>query len=157
MRISKGATMPAQPETIPFCRSEFLQDFTIDFGRHIRQHGHGWTWSMGVDLVEHDEQSMERLTLWIWTSWSTLINLTLWEDKAIWVRVFLLPGVNQTEYTEGFYPPSDLLTCHEIIEALVDTVSVSTRLAYQESTIPLLRQFWKHHGKIEITGKLMAK
>jgi hypothetical protein len=146
--------MPAQ-ETIPFCRSEFLQDFTIDFGRHIRQNGHGWIWSMNVDLVECDDQTMERLTLWIWTSWSTLINLTLWEDKGIWIQVSLLPGVDQEKYAEGFYPPPRVLTCNEIIEALVDTVSVSTRLSYQESTIPWLRKFWKFDGEIKFIGRLM--
>ena len=144
----------AEPETIPLCRSEFLQDFTIDFGQYLKRHWHGWQWTMEVDWVEGVDGLEERLTLWIWTFWETRVNLTLWEDETIWLSVALLSAGGTKEYGEGFYPASGKLTNQEIIQALVETVSITTRLCYRESVAAYLRKFWKHEGEIEVTGRL---
>jgi hypothetical protein len=35
-----------------------------------------------------------------------------------------------------------------------ETISVSTRLCYDESPVPLMRQIWKYDGDVETEGVL---
>jgi hypothetical protein len=140
---------------IPFCQSEFLQDFTIALGVLVSGTKHGWrSFNAEVDTCEHEQEKLERLTIWVTTYYFTRINLTLWEDKTLWVSVALLPTKNNGEYEIGFYPKFESLGFKAIIDALINTISISTRLCYSESPLPLLRQIWKHRGKVNITGEL---
>ena len=140
---------------IPLCRSEALQDFTIKLGLYLKSKTNGWSgFSAEVDVCEFERENLERLTLWIWTHYSTRVNFTLWEDRTVWVGVELLPEENGEPFRVGFYPSFEKLTAEEKIEALVDTVSVSTRLCYDENPLPILRQIWKHDGDVEIKGIL---
>ncbi len=59
---------------------------------------------------------------------------------------------NGEKFQVGFYPDFESLNFDQIIEALVETVSVSTRLCYDESPEPLLRQLWKHTGDVNTEG-----
>ena len=52
----------------------------------------------------------------------------------------------------GFYPSFESLGLERIVEALIETVSVSTRLCYDESPEPLLRQIWKYTGDVMTEG-----
>jgi hypothetical protein len=116
---------------------------------------HGWqSFSVKVDKCEHEGEKLERLTIWATTYYFTRVNLTLWEDKTVWVSVTLLRTENNDKYEIGFYPKFESLGFEAIIDALINTVSVSTRLCYNESPLPLMRQFWKHKGKVEVIGKL---
>jgi hypothetical protein len=140
---------------IPFCQSEFLQDFTIILGIQLDDTKHGWqSFGVEVDTCEHENEKLERLTIWATTYYFTRVNLTLWEDKTIWVSVALLPTENNSKYEIGFYPKFESLGFEAIIDALINTISISTRLCYSESPLPLLRQFWKHKGKVKVMGKM---
>jgi hypothetical protein len=77
----------------------------------------------------------------------------MWEDKTIWTSVALLPEEGE-KFQLGFYPDFQLLSLERIVEALVETVSVSTRLCYDESPERLLRQIWKYDGEVEVEGVL---
>jgi hypothetical protein len=137
---------------IPLCRSEFLQDFSIRLGVHLKSAKHGWrSFNADVDICEHEGERLERLTIWIWTYYLTAVNLALWEDKTIWLSVGLFPE-NGEKFQVGFYPDFRSLNFERLIEALVETVSVSTRLCYDESPETLLRKIWKYNGEIEIEG-----
>jgi hypothetical protein len=137
---------------IPLCRSEFLQDFAICLGIHLKSAKHGWhSFNVEVDLCEYEDEQLERFTIWIRTIYATRVNLTLWEDKTIWVSVALLPE-NGEKFQVGFYPDFGLLNFERIVEALVETVSISTRLCYDESPEPLLRQLWRFTGEVETQG-----
>jgi hypothetical protein len=147
--------MLKQPK-IPFCQSEFLQDFTIVLGvLQLNDTKHGWqSFNVEVDTCEHEGEKLERLTIWATTYYFTCVNLTMWADKTVWVSVALLPTKNNDKYEIGFYPKFESLGFEAIIDAFTDTVSVSTRLCYNESPLPLMRRFWKHRGKVKVTGKL---
>jgi hypothetical protein len=82
------------------------------------------------------------------------LKLALWEDKTIWVSVALLPTENNSKYEIGFYPGFESLGFETIIDAFINTVSISTRLCYSESPLPLLRRIWKYKGEVKVTGKL---
>ena len=76
----------------------------------------------------------------------------MWEDETVWVGVTLLPAEHGEKFMLGFYPNFELLGFKRITEALIETVSVSTRLCYDESPEPLLRQIWNFCGEVEIEG-----
>ena len=86
---------------------------------------------------EHNREEFERLTVSASTYCGTLVNLTLWEDRTIWVRVILRAAENIPEYELGFYPPSDGLTSDRLAEAFRDTVATSTPLCYSDSPEPI--------------------
>lgn len=138
---------------IPLCRSEFLQDFTIDLGLYLQPEDHGWhSFLAEVDTCEHAGESLERLSIWIKTYYATRVNLTAWEDQAIWISVARLPTENSEKFEVGFYPDFQLLGFRRIVEALVETVSISTCLCYDKSPEPLLRRIWKFNGEVKIEG-----
>lgn len=146
-----------QDRTIPLCRAEFLQDVSIELGRRFAVGNPFRSFSVEVDTCEHEEKSLERLAVWASTWYGTLVNLTLWEDRSVWVSVALQPAENNERYVIGFYPQCENLPSDRIAEAFRDTVSVSTRLCYGESPLPTLRQIWKHAGKVETTGVLVRR
>ena len=138
---------------IPLCRSEFLQEFTIALGQNLQREDHFWrSFVAQVDQCEHENQTLERFAVWISTYYDTRINLTLWEDKTVLVRVALLPTENGEKFELGFYPSFELLGFERIVEALIETVSISTRLCYDESPEPLMRQIWNFNGEVKIEG-----
>jgi len=140
------------PWNIPFCRSAFLQDFSIHLGSYLKNADHGWNqFSAEMDICEHDGDRLERLTIWITTYYSTGINLTLWEDKTVWISVGHFPQHGE-KFKIGFNPDLESLTFQRMVEALVETVSISTRLCYDESPEPLLRKIWKYDGKMKVEG-----
>jgi hypothetical protein len=150
--------MSASEQTIPFCRTEFLQDFSIALGRCLKPIRHASKSILAeVDTCEHEGQSLERLAVWIDTWNYTRTSLTLWQDRTVWVSVALLPTKNNKKYQLSFYPQCDGFTPQWFVEALRDTVSVSTRLCYSESPLPTLRRIWRHRGEFETTGRLNAR
>jgi len=137
---------------IPLCRSEFLQDFSIHLGTHSKFAKRYWySFTAKVDICEHEGIEIERLTIWITTVYRTAVNLTLWEDKTIWTSVGFFPE-NGERFQIGFYPDFKSLDFEKIIEALIETETVSTRLCYDESPEPLLRKIWNYDGAVEIEG-----
>jgi hypothetical protein len=152
-----GKGMSEENKSIPFCRTEFLQDFSIALGRCLKPIRHASKSILAeVDTCEHQGQSLERLAVWIVTWHCTRASLTLWEDHTVWVSVALLPTKNNKKYQLSFYPKCDGFTPEAFVEALRDTVSVSTRLCSSESPLPTLRRIWRHRGKVETTGRLNA-
>lgn len=136
---------------IPSCRSEFLQDFGERLDPHIRA-GHGWSsFFAEIETCEDEGDSQERLSIAIRTYYGTETILNLWEDKHIWVCVAQLPR-NQDNFEIAFYPDFALLGSERLVDALVETVSVSSRLNYDESPEPLLRQIWSFSGEVNIEG-----
>lgn len=139
---------------IPLCRSEFLQDFAIDLGRHLRATDHGWrSFQTVVDICEHEGKSLERLNIWVTTYDFTQVCLSLYENKIIWVSVAVLPR-KPDNFEVSFQPDFALIGMERLVEALIETVSISTRLCYDESPEPLLRQIWKFSGEVNIEGAI---
>ncbi len=150
--------MSTRKQTIPLCRAEFLQDFSIELGRRLKPIRYASKSVIAeTGNSEHEGQSLERLTVWIETYNYTRVTLALWEDQTIWVNVALLPTSNNKKYEIAFYPRCAEFTAAAIVEALRDSVSVSTRLCYNESPLPTLRRIWRHEGEVEIKGKLNAR
>ena len=141
---------------IPLCRSEWLQDATIELGRRFAVRHPFRSFTVQVDTCDHNGEQLERLTVWASTYCGTLVNLTLWEDRTIWVGVILRAAENNSEYEVGFYPPSDGLKSDRLAEAFRDTVAISTRLCYSDSPEPTLRRIWKHSGEVQTKGTLKA-
>ncbi len=150
--------MSTRKQIIPFCRTEFLQDFSIALGTCLKPIRHASKSILAqVDTCEHEGQSLERLAVWIETWNYTRASLTLWEDRTAWVSIALLPTKNNKKYEISFYPHCDGFTPEGFVEALRNTVSVSTRLCYSESPLPTLRRIWRHRGAVETTGRLNAR
>jgi hypothetical protein len=144
--------------TIPLCRAEFLQDFSIALGPCLNPIRHASKSILAeLDTCEHEGQNLERLWVWIATWNYTRAGLTLWEDRTFWVSVTLLPTKNNKKYQISFFPECTNFTAEGLVEALRDTVSVSTRLCYNESPLPALRRIWRHKGEVETTGTLNAR
>jgi hypothetical protein len=137
---------------IPLCGSEWLQDFSIQLGAYLKSENPYWPWFQAtVDICECDGESVERFTVWVPTIYGATVNLTLWEDKTIWVSVGIYPTEGE-KFQIGFYPNSEALSFERIINALRETISISTRLCYDESPEHLLRKIWSYDGDVEIQG-----
>jgi len=143
-----------QDARIPLCRAEFLQDISIEFGRRLAKNHPFRTFNVEAENCEHEGKSLERLTVRASTFYGTEMNLTLWEDRTVWVTVVLLSAENNGDYKVGFYPKCEGFTPERIAESFRETVSVSTRLCYGESPLPILRKIWKHTGDVKTTGSL---
>src|SRR5689334_23331126 len=139
---------------IPLCRSEFLQDFSIELGRRYAEHQPFWFFQVHSDTCERDGSNLETLTVLICTPYETGARLILYEDRRLWVDVVLWPTLNNGEYRLGFYPPCEGFTHDQILEAFRDTVNVSTRLCYGESPLPTLRKIWRYSGGVKTRGRL---
>lgn len=144
----------ADHHIIPLCRSEWLQDASIELGRRFAASHPFRRFSAEVDTCEHEGEQLERLTIWASTWYGTLVNLTLWDDRTLWVGVWLRSAENYPEFEIGFYPRCNDLTSDRIAEAFRDTVAVSTRLCYSESPEPTLRRIWNYTGDVQIKGVL---
>ena len=145
--------MPRDPK-IPLCRSEWLQDVSIELGRRFAADHPFRSLNVEVDLCEHEGEWLERLTVWADTWYGTLVNLTLWDDHTLWMSVTLRAAENNSEFEVGFYPQCDGVSSDRIVEAFRGTVSVSTRLCYGESPEPTLRRLWNYTGKVQTKGVL---
>ena len=139
---------------IPVCRSEWLQDVSIELGRRFAARHPFRSFTAKVDDCEHEGEQLERLTIWASTWYGTLVNLTLWDDQTVWVGVTLRAAENNPEYKVGFYPQCAGFGSERVAEAFRDTVSVSTRLCYSESPLPTLRRIWSHTGEVQTKGTL---
>jgi hypothetical protein len=144
----------SEDRKIPLCKSEWLQDASIELGRRFATRHPFGSFSAEVDTCEHEGEELERLTFWASTYYGTLVNLTLWDDHTLWIGVKLHAAENNSEYEVGFYPQCDGLNSERIAEAFRDTVAVSTRLCYSESPEPTLRRLWNHTGEVQTKGSL---
>jgi hypothetical protein len=144
----------AEEPIIPLCRSEWLQDVSIELGRRFASRHPFAFFAVEADTGEHEGEQLERLTVWAGTWYGTRVNLTLWDDHSLWIGVRLIAAENNLAFEVGFYPPTDGLSSDRIVEAFRDTVAVSTRLCYSESPEPTLRRLWNHTGKVQTKGTL---
>jgi hypothetical protein len=138
---------------IPLCRSEFLQDFSIELGRRFP--AHQWSFQVQTDTCEQEGRVLEELTLLACTPYETGARLIVREDGRVWVDIVLWPTRNNGEYRVGFYCPCEGFTHERIIEAFRDTINVSTRLCYGESPLSILRQIWNYTGEVKTHGELV--
>ena len=139
---------------IPLARAEFLQDVSIELGRRFASGNPFRSFNVEVDFCEHQEEVLERLTVWAATYYGTRVNLNVWENGRVWIGVTLCAAENNGEYSIGFYPECPGFTSARMAEAFRDTVSLSTRLCYGESPLPTLRRIWKHEGEVQTRGEL---
>lgn len=139
---------------IPLCRSEWLQDASIELGRRFAKSRPFMLFTAEVDTCEHEGEELERLTICASTPYGTFVNLILWDDHILWIGVKIDAAENSSEFEVGFYPRCDGLSSDRIAEAFRDSVAVSTRLCYGESPEPILRRLWNHSGEVEIKGEL---
>lgn len=107
-----------QDARIPLCRAEFLQDISIEFGRRLAKNHPFRTFNVEAENCEHEGKSLERLTVRASTFYGTEMNLTLWEDRTVWVTVVLLSAENNGDYKVGFYPKCEGFTPERIAEVL---------------------------------------
>src|SRR6266550_2971828 len=108
--------MSKKEQIVPLCRSEFLQDFSIELGRRLKPIRHASKSVVAeVDSCEHEGQSLERLSVWIETWNYTRASLTLWADRMVWVSVTLLPTKNNKKYQIAFYPQCNGFTGEGIV------------------------------------------
>lgn len=140
---------------IPLCRSEWLQDVSIELGRRFGAQHPFRTFGAAADICEVESVPLERLAVWATTWHGTQANLTLWEDRLLWIGLILQAAENNPEYSISFYRPGDDISVERIAEAFRDTVSVSTRLCYGNSPMPTLRLVWKYSGEFQETGRLI--
>lgn len=136
---------------IPLCRSEFLQDFSIQLGVKLRSRFLWGGCTVVVDMCDHQGEELERFSLWIHGLYRTRINLVVWENKILWISVAHVPQ-NGEKFQVGFYLKFESLGAERVVEALLETESIATCLCYDESPEPLMRQIWKHTGEVEIEG-----
>lgn len=142
-------------QNIPLCRSEFLQDFSIELGRRFNPSTQSWASFLAkVEPCEKNEQTLERLAMWAEDYYGVGTGLALWEDRTVWVCLFLCPTPNNPGYQISFYPACEEMTIANIAEAFRDTYSIATRLCYGDSPKTLLRRFWKHTGSFNTEGEL---
>jgi len=137
---------------IPLCRSEFLQDFSIELGRRFP--AHQWSFQVQTDTCEQEGRVLEKLTLLACTPYETGARLIVWEDGRVWVDIVLWPTRNNAEYRVGFYCPCEAFTHERIVDAFRDTINISTRLCYGESPLSILRQIWNYTGEVKTHGEL---
>src|SRR5690242_6500874 len=88
----------ADDPKIPLCRSEWLQDASIELGRRFAVRHPFRSFTVEADTCDHNGEQFERLTVWASTHCGTLVNLTLWDDRTIWVAVTLRAAENNSEY-----------------------------------------------------------
>lgn len=138
----------------PLCRSDWLQDVSIELGRRFAESRPFSSFTVQAETCQHEGEELERLTIYASTPYGTLVNLTLWDDHILWIGVKIHAAENSSEFEVGFYPRCDGLSSDRIAEAFRDTVAVSTRLCYGESPEPTLRRLWNHSGEVEIKGEL---
>lgn len=141
-------------DKIPLCRSEWLQDVSIELGRRFAIRHPFRSFQVQLDTCEHDGEQLERMAVWASTWYGTLVNLTLWDDHTFWVEVQLEAAENNDEFSTGFYPRCDGFDSARVAEAFRDTVAISTRLCYGDSPLPTLRLIWGHTGKVQVKGTL---
>src|SRR5688572_9311576 len=111
--------MSTRSQIIPLCRAEFLQDFSIEFGRRLKPIRYSAKSVIAEsDTCEHEGQNLERLSVWIETWNCTRVTIALWADQTIWVNVALLRTKNNKQYQIAFYPRCDGFTAAGIVEAL---------------------------------------
>jgi hypothetical protein len=142
-------------QIIPLCRSEFLQDFSIELGRRLKSIGHQSQAVLAeVRFVEQEGRELEALSVWIKTSVNTRATISLWENQTIWICVELLPTKNNKKFQLDFHPSDKEFSAAAIVDALRDTMLVSARLCDNESPLPALRRIWRHKGQVNTRGSL---
>lgn len=147
-------TKMSDDDKIPLCRSEWLQDASIELGRRFAARHPFRSFQVELDTCEHDGDQFERLAVWASTWYGTLVNLTLWDDRTVWVEVTLRAAENTAEFSIGFYPQCNGFGSERVAEAFRDTVAVSTRLCYGDSPLPTLLRIWSHTGEVQTNGTL---
>jgi hypothetical protein len=140
--------------TIPLCRSDFLQDFSIEFGRQlkpIRYQVSSVEFSLGVE--EAGDKALEQLTIWL-TAIGRRTTIALWENRSVWINLTVLAPKHRKDFHISFYPDCSHLTPLGIVEALRETENASFSMALGESPTSSLRKIWRYDGQFETNGIL---
>jgi len=139
---------------IPLCRSEFLQDFSIEFGRQLKPIRYQVSSvEFSLDIEEAGHKALERLTFWL-TSVGTRTTITLWENRSVWINLTLLTPKRCKDFHISFRPECSRLTPLGIVDALRETAIAATSMCYGESPITSLRKIWRYDGQFETNGIL---
>ena len=102
-------------QIIPLCRSEFLQDFSIELGRRLKSIRHqSQSVVAEVRFDEHEGRELEALSVWIKTSDHTRATISLWENQTIWLCVELLPTKNNKKFQLDFHRPTKTFPRREL-------------------------------------------
>jgi hypothetical protein len=142
--------MTSDRNTLPFCKSPFLQDVIIELGRKLKEMP--GTFEVTVDSYEEAERKGERLAIWVYSYTFTAISLQLWDEETIWVSVESISTKPEEKFQISFYPDCDKFTSTELVEKLRETISISSRLCYDETPVQDLRNIWRYQGEVEIEG-----
>jgi hypothetical protein len=149
--------MPRPKVTIPLCSSEFLQDFSIEFGRQLKPIRYEST-SIDYSLQnsEVDGKASERLTIWLRTG-GVRTTISLWDNRRVWIDLTLMAPKHHRDYHISFYPDCSHLSPLGIVGALRQTKIASASLSFGESPISSLRKIWRYDGQFETNGILKLK
>jgi hypothetical protein len=141
--------------TIPFCRSEFLQDFSIELGRQLKPIRHECSSiDCSVETCDDEGQVSEKITVWLKSACNTRTTISLWDNRHVWINLSLLTPKSRANYHIAFYPDCSNLTPFGIVEALRETATASICMADGESPLPVLKKIWRYDGQFETKGVL---
>jgi hypothetical protein len=139
---------------IPLCRSDFLQDFSIEFGRRLKPIRYQVSSvEFSLEIEEAADKALERLTVWL-TAVGRRTTITLWENRTVWINLALLRSNHSKYFHVSFYPDCSHLTPLGIVEALRETQRASFAMSDGESPISSLRKIWRYDGQFETNGIL---
>jgi hypothetical protein len=140
--------------TIPVCRSEFLQDFSIELGRQLKPIRHECS-SIDCSLETYDDEGQvsEKMTVWLTSARNTRTTISLWDNRQVWINLTLLAPKNSGgNYHVAFYPDCSHLTPLGIVDALRETATAASGMAFAESPLPALKKIWRYDGQFETKG-----
>jgi len=143
---------------IPFCRTDFLQDLSIEVGLRFATY-HPWNHLYAeTGKYTEDEEEFEMLTVWaqLYLGVGVWLNLIAYEDRAIRICASSWFPEDVCEYAVGFYIPFLEFDAAQIAEAFRDSACAASRLYYEECPLPILRRIWRYTGPVEIEGQLRS-
>src|SRR3954466_2106016 len=148
-------SMTGDLEKIPLCRSNFLQDLSIELGLHLKSlHFAAKSFKVHDNSVERNGDTFKQLVVIVDTWNNTQATLAVSEDHTLSLHVALLETPESKGYKLGFFPRCEGFNEQDIVQAFRDSVSLSTRLSAYENPLPQLRDIWKHKGTVQTSGSL---
>jgi hypothetical protein len=116
--------MAKNKSMIPLCRSRFLEDVTIAFGRRSLKSLRKSNPTLVFEVTEDgaDGTAMERLDIEARTILGRITKITLWEDGLSWVYCQDRCSTSSKRQTLDFHARLDAMNIDEIVELLRKTL-----------------------------------
>ena len=130
--------MSANRRIIPLCRSLFLQEVTIAFGRHSLKGLRYINPTLNFDVTEEEVDGVisERLDIEARTASGNMTKVTLWADGVSWI--YFLERRNKTSHTPAFEAHANLGGMNA--EAVAELVRATLL------DVGTVRNIWQQHA-----------